>query len=95
MNIRSAPVEPRRKAMKRWLLLILLFGWVQAQPARITTVEDLYRAAASGGAFQLAAGSYQLGEPLNISKNFSLVGAGQDTPVFRQPAGYAQGRSAK
>lgn len=71
--------------MKAFLLAGLLagLGWGLAQtPTPISSVEELLKAAASGGVYRLVANTYSLSEPLVITRSLTLIGEGSDRSIL-------------
>ncbi|GEM84455.1 right-handed parallel beta-helix repeat-containing protein [Meiothermus hypogaeus] len=71
--------------MKPLVLAVLVtgLGWGLAQtPTPISSVGELVKAAASGGAYRLAANTYSLSEPLVVSQNLTLIGEGHDRSIL-------------
>ncbi|HHO55288.1 MAG TPA: hypothetical protein ENK21_02790, partial [Trueperaceae bacterium] len=59
-------------------LAIISLAFAQQE---ITTVAELERLAPLGGEYRLAAGTYELSEPLLLTKGLTLLGAGKDKTI--------------
>src|SRR5690606_35994095 len=76
--------RPGRSALTwlRRLTVVALLGGAAAAQDTVATVAQLRTVAALGGTFTVAAGTFEVMEPIEVTRDLELIGQGASATVF-------------